>query len=172
MCGKAGWFRDQVHTREGPQEAPQNENSGLKKKKPKPEQKAKTEGVLFVPLTPNAELKKSIQDIEDALVKHSTVGRVKVVERAGISLSNLICNQTPWTKEHCMREACVACKNKPGSCKRRNATYVVECGECKLEGTKSKYHGETHRTLWDRFSKHENAIRKLDKSNALAAHWP
>ena len=70
-----------------------------------------------------------------------------------------------------MREACVACKNKPGSCKRRNATYVVECGECKLEGIKSKYHGETHRTLWDRFSEHENAIKKLDKSNALAAHW-
>merc|ERR1711954_106890 len=142
-----------------------------KKEKPTEQEKAKIEGVLFVPLTDKSKLKKTIQDMEDNVVKYSTVGRIKVVERAGASLAHLICNMTPWKTLECGRQGCKPCTSKPSSCKERNLTYEAECIQCKVEGKVAIYHGETHRTLWDRTREHEDALMKSDSKNSLVAHW-
>ena len=86
-------------------------------------------------------------------------------------MSHKICNKTPWKSLECGRPGFVACISKPGSCKNRNLTYVIQCTECLTKGTIAKYHEETHRTMWDRCRDHINALEKQDKSYAPAEHW-
>ena len=108
-----------------------------------------------------------IQEVEDKFTQYSTVGRIKVVERAGETLSHKICNKTPWKSLECECPGYVACRSKPGSCKNRNLTYVIQCTECLTKGTIAKYHRETHRTMWDVCRDHINALEKQDES-----HYP
>ena len=62
--------------------------------------------------------------------------------------------------------------NKPGSCKETNITYEIQCVSYQLEeGVTSKYHGETHRSFWDRIREHQIALKNRDNKNALVAHW-
>ena len=151
--GRSQWFRDQIFTKEKLGE-PQKEPLNQAKNKPNPQkQTPKIEGVMFVPFT-GGKLKKILQEIEDSMVKYSTVGRVKIVERAGATLAHQILNQTPWTKEACGRIGCKPCVSKPGSCKKKNLTYTIECIVCKTQGKVAKYHGESSRTFWDRFRDH------------------
>ena len=116
-------------------------------------------------------LKKILQEIEDSMVKYSTVGRVKIVERAEATLAHQILNQTPWTKDTCGKIGCKPCVSKPGSFKKKNLTYTIECIVCKTQGEVAKYHGESSRTFWDRFRDHENALKNHNKKYAVVAHW-
>ena len=57
--------------------------------------KAKIESVLFVPYTKDSVLKKRVQEAEDSLMKNRSHGRVRVIERVGQSLQNVLCNKKP-----------------------------------------------------------------------------
>ena len=40
-----------------------------------------------------------------------------------------------------------------------------------MEGVKSHYIGETHRTIWDRMGEHFNLLEKCSKESTLYKHW-
>ena len=101
------------------------------------------ETVLFIPFTPNSELKRSVQQAENEMAR-SAYGRVKVVETLGPKMNNSLSNTAPWRKLLCSREECTLCQYKPGQCRARNATYKVECRKCQIV-----YWRKSHRTLWD-----------------------
>ena len=125
---------------------------------------------MFVPFT-GGKLKKTLQELEDSMMKYSTVGRVKIVERAGATLAHSILNQTPWSSETCGRIGCKPCVAKPGSCKKKNLTYTIQCIPCKTLGIVAKYHGESSRTFWDRSRDHENALKNHNTKYAVVVHW-
>ena len=93
------------------------------------------ETILFVPFTKGSQLKKELQKI-DKQVSNSKYGRVRVTERLGTSLINLIGNQAPWRSQHCGRDQCWPCISKEGSCKSHKVTYSITCITCLSQGQK------------------------------------
>ncbi|KAJ8021804.1 hypothetical protein HOLleu_39101 [Holothuria leucospilota] len=98
------------------------------------------ETVLFVEATPNSVLHKNIERIIN-----DTELKVKVVERSGTRLKNLLCKSNPFDREGCFDSTvCNLCKIKTGLCKKREVVYCIECIDC---GNNFKYIGETSRSL-------------------------
>ena len=132
---------------------------------------AQIEGTLYLTHTPNIGLRKSIQKIEDNLLKGKLSGRIRVVERLGPTIKDLLTNPTPWSKEHCGRDSCPPCQTKQGNCKKKNVLYTIDCLTCLSIGQKAQYHGETSRTLWDRSSEHWKGLQNKTDNNVLYKHW-
>ena len=127
--------------------------------------------MVFVPHTPGGELRRIIQEEDNKIMGESKFGKVKVVERMGNSLIKSLGNKAPWRGEPCGRDACGPCKTTPGSCRKRNVTYMILCNICsKEEGRHSVYWGETHRTWWDRSREHLKALTSNDESYAIVKH--
>ena len=61
----------------------------------------RVEAVLFVPHTPGGLLSKKIQAVEDTFAKLHKVARVKVVERGGTKLMNMLGRKDPWAPSSC-----------------------------------------------------------------------
>ena len=99
------------------------------------------------------------------------VGRVRIVERAGPKLKNLLCNKAPWKKTWCEREECQPCKSSPGSCRAVNVVYSITCQTCKANGKKAIYFGESSRSWWDRSRDHNQALTTKNKDYAIVKHW-
>ena len=107
LTGKSTWFKEKQFFEDTNKETSNKSKPSGKEKHRNPP--AKIEGVMFVPYTYQGQLKKHLQALEDSMMQYSTVGRTKIVERAGTPLSHIICNQTPWTKEGCGRPGCKPC---------------------------------------------------------------
>ena len=130
------------------------------------------EGVLYVPYTPNGELRRTLQKTEDNLLKNSRVGRVRVIERLGGKLCDQLCNPTPWKNQHCGRQNCFPCRTKEGSCKQTNITYKWTCLTCLSDrGDRSVYLGESSRSLWDRTVEHLEDLKRRNSNSVLYRHW-
>ena len=65
------------------------------------------ETVLFVPYTPNGALATALWAYEK---KRGAKRRIRIVERAGISLKKKLFSSNPWSKEGCLRTDCLPCK--------------------------------------------------------------
>ena len=163
LCGKSNWFKKK-------KKAEQTPKFGTRKSKLR-KTEAEVEGVLYVPYTEGSFLKNKIQKVEDSMLRGKSTGRIRVVERLGPSISTLLCNPAPWRSSHCGRPNCAPCKSKEGSCKSRGVTYEICCLDCKEEGVRSVYLGETHRTLWDRIREHMDGLDRQTEANCLVKHW-
>ena len=93
LVGKSTWFKDQPYREENDYEKSKTKTNPQKVKMMT---RAETEGIMFIPLTPQSKLKKELQALEDSVMMYSTVGRTNFIERAGTSLSHEVCNRTPW----------------------------------------------------------------------------
>ena len=70
-----------------------------------------TRSVLFVEQTPGGKLAKDIREVLTRL--ETLLGfKVKVVERSGTSLRNLMPNTNPWAGARCSRLDCVTCNQE------------------------------------------------------------
>ena len=114
LVGKNNWFREPKEPKE--QWKAENRRNGKtqKGKNGKNTRKAKIESVIFVPYAKDSILKKRVQEAEDSLMKNRSHKRVRVVERVGQSLQNVLCNKEPWKNQECGREGCGPCLTKPG----------------------------------------------------------
>ena len=54
------------------------------------------EAVLFIPYTPGSELCKLVQEVDDEFVLGTYHKRIKVVERVGPTLEDILCRASPW----------------------------------------------------------------------------
>ena len=111
---------------------------GRGRRKPKRENKkerdnGRVEGVLFLPHTNMSELAKRVRGRLDIFEEFSKL-KVKVVERAGEKLVDVIHKSNPWDMSQCSREDCRFCNSKEeklwGKCKCRNIVYENECMTC------------------------------------------
>ena len=89
-----------------------------------------------MPATPGSQLQKKYQrEIKDQGFK------IKVVEKTGTTLKEVLQNSDPFKQKKCQREDFLVCKQAGKSpCNAHDATYEIEC-----QGCEDKYIGETAR---------------------------
>ena len=99
------------------------------------------------------------------------MGRVKMIERGGTSLKNILSTSNPWSSEGCGRgKACFPCKGKAGKCQQEGIVYKIECEECKTKGITSEYVGESSRTGFLRGGEHLDGLKNKNVKNPLWKH--
>ena len=164
----------------------------------KPPKNAKIKAVLFVPYTPGSELAKRLREAETKL-NELTGYKLKVVERAGIKLQDLLHKADPWQGADCQRAECWPCetkltteKNKTQDCTKRSLIYenwCITCEEQEMDKIKlrckddeemtkklkkkivlSKYIGETSRSIHERAWEHKYAMEQLSITSHLLKH--
>ena len=117
----------------------------------------KNETVMFVNATPNEILKKKI---EQSAKKHKI--KVKVVERRGKTMKQMLQKSDPFKKLKCNEDDCVICREgMEVDCRMRGIVYEIECKE---EGCMKKYIGQTGRSLYERMKEH-NMYTEKDREN-------
>ena len=92
--------------------------------------------VMFVPYTVGSELAKRLRDAEGKL-ETLTGYRLKIVERAGTNLVDILTKSDPWQGKDCERAGCLLCltKSRTGKqmtqdCTRRSLVYETWCMTC------------------------------------------
>ena len=116
------------------------------------------EQVLFVDATPKSQLAK----ICTSIFKQTGLP-IKVVERAGVSMKDILVKSNPFGKIPC-DSSCSTCKISNGiNCKKRDTVYRIECGRCG-----SAYIGETSRSIGERFDEH---LYKYDSKSSTSVFY-
>ena len=94
--------------------------------------------LLFVPHTVGSKLAKELSEHKEDL-ERITGHRVKIVERAGNKLEDVLVESNPWKGIDCARDDCMMCETKQAtsrnlkqSCSKRNATYQTWCETCQM----------------------------------------
>ena len=153
---------------------------------------------MFCPATPHSILAKELRELEYGLEKIMGY-RLKIVERAGTKLQDLLTSSNPWKGELCERKDCMLCDSKTRSgknlkqeCTRRNLVYETRCHTCeekekrKIEQEEGKdekekrreiekikifkYVGETARSVFERAREHKNDIEQLKPCSHMLKH--
>ena len=81
--------------------------------------KRKIKAVLFVPYTKGSRLAKELRENEEIMEK-LTGYRLKIVERSGMKLENVLHKSNPWAGEDCERVGCLLCHTKKVTGKNMN----------------------------------------------------
>ena len=119
------------------------------------------DSVIFVPATPNSELKRRY----DEQIRQAGF-RMKVIEQSGTTLRKKLQRSNPFKDKRCRRDDCMVCENEgKGSCRATGVTYEIACKECKC-----KYVGETARSGYSRGTEHEQLAGSSEERSALLRH--
>ena len=99
----------------------ENEKGGEKERREREEEGEVIRGVFFVPHTENSQLAKRIREKLRSFEEISLI-RVKLVERTGEKLENILHKSNPWEATDCKRDDCAFCTNEKliGKCKTQN----------------------------------------------------
>ena len=201
LHGKQSWYktkpRDKAEeiekSKEDRERIREDDGDILEMKTVTSTRKAQTDpkAVVFVPYTPNSTLAKELRKIEETMMM-LTGTRMKIVEKAGRQLKQLLVNSNPWAGQDCSREECLICQTreemgegKGKTCWRRNLLYETWCETCQLrdektaeeaeEDTKSiklyKYIGESSRSGFLRGKNHLDDARLLSTSSHMLKHF-
>ena len=205
LLAKTTWFRDKRKREEDAEEdeiqlpaRKRRSNEMQKTKKDGGKMQVEVKAVMFVPFTQGSHLAKNLRDAEEKL--GSITGfRLKLVERAGDKLEDLLTKSNPWQGLDCGRHACLLCqtkqktdKNMSQDCHTRNLVYETWCMTCmkkdeteielKYEGDareireekakirKHLYIGETSRSIYERALEHQGDVDQLKTSSHMLRH--
>ena len=179
IMGKTEWYekrpREEDANEEGRSPRKRMRNSEQKRNKNYFEDPA---SVIFIQRTQGGKLASQLRELEPELFK-ITQGKVKVVEKNGTKLEDILIRNNPWASEACSRPGCTVCQQdsapKNPACRRRNVTYQNTCLICKKDGKETIYIGETYRSLSERHSEHvgdwlDNKDESHMQKHATEAH--
>ena len=99
--------------------------------------KSETEkSVVFVPHTVGSKLARELRNKEEKL-KDLTGEKIKIVEKSGIKIEDMIAGKDPWRGGDCKRSNCFLCNTKnitekdmKKDCTKRNILYEIRCLSC------------------------------------------
>ena len=180
MLGKTDWFRKKVNRDKKKEILKLGSGKVIKapvirevrKQKNKDDRPREIEAVLFVPYTRGGALQRKLQEVEDDFVAGTSKKKIKMVERGGVRLRDLLCQTDAWSKRRCERQTCLPCqsKEKDGgiSCQKESITYRIKCMECGRQGKDAEYWGESARTGYKRGKEH---LEGLVEENEDAPLW-
>ena len=97
LMGPSTWFQDK--------QAKDSKNGGRSQTGRSKGDARETEGVMFVPATPQGQLKTRMQELD---LKLGLRGRMKYVETTGETIQGLLFKTDPWGTP-CRRENCMTC---------------------------------------------------------------
>ena len=96
--------------------------------------------VLFVTPTPGGQLMKELQKREEELNKNYQ-DRIKIVEKGGLKIKNILCAKNPFKKSRCEQKTCPLCSKSEFvdvspedvkvTCNTNNVGYRWSCMTCK-----------------------------------------
>ena len=116
LIGKKSWFKTKKRkvqkgaTKTGIK--PRSEMTDKDRQKELSEKEI--EAVLFMPFSPGSEMCKLVQEVDDDFVIGTKIKRIKVVERVGPTLENIMCKANPWRFKGCTRSECFPCQHGGG----------------------------------------------------------
>ena len=127
--------------------------------------------VLFVAQTPGGVLASRLREAEAKLAQ-VTGWKVKVVEKGGTTLKQLLHKSNPWAGGYCGRENCLPCKSgdAESDCFKRNILYESSCTQCKELGVERVYVGESARSSWERAAEHVSDYAKGETDSHMHKH--
>ena len=120
------------------------------------------ESVIFVPSTPNSTLRKQYEQC----IKTSDF-KIKVVEKAGVSLKRMLQKSDPFRDRNCDRLNCFICQSGgTGSCRSEAVNYDIVCKECESPC----YRGETSINAYARGLEHVEDLEKKLPTSVMNRH--
>ena len=205
IMARQNWFRidkeEQEHNEQNTKNTKNKNNNKTKHKKQENlnqnNTKNQIKAVMFIPYTPDGELAKLLRKNEEDLSK-ITDCKIKIIERAGTKLQDLITRSDPWKGSDCHRPNCLPCltkikteKYKNQDCHKRSIVYETRCLTCqeqehnridnleieesekreqKLRTKLYKYIGETSRSGFERGWEHLNDLAQLKPTSHMLKH--
>ena len=143
LLGKANWFKK---TKERDQ---YQENRRRWRRTGGTEPAPPVTSVLFVPKTQGSGLAKKLQEAEHRL-SAITKEKVRVTERGGKSMLQLLHTNDPFAGAPCGRPTCIPCTNsdkeKKENCNKRGIIYETFCGPCQEAAKIKRARGEEANT--------------------------
>ena len=106
-----------------------------KEKESEADRDTKIQAVMFIQHTPYSEMAKRMRKKLESLEKLGQF-KIKLVERAGNKVVDVLHKSDAWSMMDCEREDCLICKtetSRKGTCRRRNILYETFCITCKDE---------------------------------------
>ena len=201
ITGKTSWFRnkkvdeeEQKMKRREQRERDDEDGADIHRKHREGMSKTisvSAKAVLYVPYTPNSELAKELRKVEDMMELMSGM-RIKIVEKSGVQLKNILVKTNPWAGADCGREDCLPCQTKKETgqgadkpCHRRSCIYETWCETCLERDQKTaeddgedpekvpkyKYIGETSRSSHLRGKNHQDDARLFDSGSHILKHF-
>ena len=200
LTGKEDWYRKK-NCMEKIEEQKNLYKKRLKKKqlvKPKKDRQSNNIAVMFVPYTIGGELAKRLREAE-AQLEGQTGYRIKIVERTGTKVEDLLHRSNPWQGQDCGRKECLLCKTKvkldrfkEQDCTKRCIVYETWCLTCEMREIsriedeeedekvrrekirnfkRYKYIGETSRSIYERGLEHDRDWKELKKDSHMVKHF-
>ena len=204
LTGKETWYReDRKRKRDEYDDWEEAQRTSRRQKTGKEEEKVKERNrivaVMFVPYTPKGELARRMREVETDMEKHTGI-KLKIVERSGTKLIDLIHKADPWEGQDCGRDKCILCetKQKTGKflsqdCHKRCIVYETWCLTCEERGRKAieedenldeetrnrkmremkvyKYVGESSRSFYERGLEHLRDLEELKMDSHMLKHY-
>jgi hypothetical protein len=136
--------------------------------------KIEYKSILFVPPTPGGTLLKEMRKREEEL-NGQNGDRIKIEEKGGIKIGNILINKNPFKTEKCGEKWCPLCNGNYGEvkigCNTNNAGYRWVCRTCEKNENKTKiYEGETSRSIRVRSQEHVKAYENKKMHSVLYKH--
>ena len=148
LNGNTTWFKPQTNTQKDNRNTTTSKQQRKKvKQKDKNKQKKRNittktpAAILFVPRTKGGELATLIRAAEEDLSRNS-LQTIKVIERNGDKLENILVRKDPVGDEKCEEEGCLICltqEKEGGTCRKPNVVYKISCNTCKTKGEECNY---------------------------------
>ena len=115
LIGKSSWFKSAPKSKTKETRSSQRKAGVIKPQTQTPVT------VLFVSQTPHGALAAKLKEQEIELTKLSKE-KVKIVERSGSTIKQLLIKSNPWSSGNCGRSQCHPCKTGDGkqTCQQRN----------------------------------------------------
>ena len=202
LHGKQSWFKNKPkdiaeelekrkENRERLREEEETIPEGGKTKTEERKNKKDPKAVIFVPYTHNSILAKELRKVEETM-EMLTGTRIKIVEKAGMQLKQLLVKSNPWAGRDCEREECLVCQTREESgegkgktCWKRNLIYETWCGSCQAKDENAareagdepkevklyKYVGESSRSAYLRGKNHLDDARLLSTGSHILKHY-
>ena len=176
---------------------PSSKGKSVTKRKRKEVMNKDIKSVVFIPHTKDSILAKELRNKELEIQK-ITGNRMKIVEKSGNKLEDILTSTDPWKGADCGRSNCFLCntknltgKNLKKDCTKRNILYEIKCLTCeeenkqeiidtvedeaerktKLENIKTyKYIGESGRSAYERGYEHLDQLASLNHKSHMLKH--
>ena len=164
-------FRDRLWKKDEREIMKKNKKVNWYKNKEKTQISYKS--VLFVPPTPGGILAKELKQREEELNRFSNE-RIKIVEKGGIKVENILTQKDPFEKEKCTEKLCPICKNESNKvnvlCNSNNIGYRWVCHTCQARDKIKVYEGETSRSARLRGIEHVRSLNGKKFDSVLYKH--
>ena len=124
----------------------------------------KYKSVLFVQATPKSQLQKQYQKV---INKHKL--KIKVIEKAGTQVKNLVQRSDPFKANKCSDPKCFPCQNnnenKATKCRKEGIVYTIKCNKCTAQ-----YIGESSHNAYTRDKEHKQDYDTKRECSVMLRH--